>query len=145
MDLFAQFCSFNHGKCLVKAFTKSPGQPLREFRSLLVLNSFSFVLRTWQLEQRQPRVIPGQTAEPFWLACFPPACCSFSPHTTPAQCPAAPRLPRQWDQESGTCPRQSCASTARRGWESQAGRPQSSRGSFPPAAPHITPIPFQKG
>lgn len=80
-----------------------------------------FHLEDWQLEQRQSGVIPGQTAQPFWLACFPPACCWFSPHTTPAQCSAAPR---QWDQESGTCPRLSCASTARRAGRARLADPK---------------------
>lgn len=113
----------------------------REFRSLLVTDSSSLISGTGKAKtpyrHPQSRIIPGQIAQPIWLSCFPPARCKScsSRHADPALL----SLPRQWGEGvlPHASPVQSCASTARR-----AGRVQGSRGSFPPAAPHITPVSF---
>lgn len=72
-----------------------------------------FHLEDWHLEQRQCRLIPGQTAQPFCLVCFPPACCWLSPHPTAGPC--SPQAPKAMGSgERGASSRQSCASRAGR-------------------------------
>lgn len=78
--------------------------------SLLVLNSFSFILRTGSWNKDSPGLFLDRLLSPFgWLAFHLPAASSvLTPHQPSALQPQGNGI-RRW-----TCPRQSCASTARR-------------------------------
>lgn len=66
----------------------------------------------------QSRIIPGQIAQPIWLACFPPASCksSSSHHTNPVLCSSMAPEEAVMQREHvlpHTLPMPSCASMAR--------------------------------
>lgn len=92
---------FQLQKCLVKAFTQSPGQPLWEFMGVLVLNSFRFI---WGLAAGTRTVQSNSWTDcSALLAALLSTCLLLvlsSHHTSPVPC--SPRAPKargsgEWD------------------------------------------------